>query len=125
MIDSKFLDSSVWLEYFFNGACKEIIESDYSLFLSSLSLFEIKKKLLSSGRDKNKISEIIKHIKEGATVIPVTTSIAEQAADISFVHTLATVDAIIYTSAKVNHLVLLTYDKDFSGLPDVEVLSAQ
>ena len=51
MTDFKFLDSSIWISYFFDGLYKEIIDGDNALLVSSLSLFEIKKKLI-----KEKIS---------------------------------------------------------------------
>ena len=45
MTDSRLLDSSVWLDYLFNGNHKEIIESKEILLLSVLSIFEIKRRL--------------------------------------------------------------------------------
>ena len=45
MTDSKLIDSSIWLEYLFNGKNKEILEKDEVLLLSVISLFEIEKKL--------------------------------------------------------------------------------
>ena len=124
MTDSKFIDSSVWLEYLLNGKFKSIIESDESLMISSLSLFEIKKKLLMSKRNKQKIVESIAHIKEGTMIVNVTPLITEQAADISMIHKLAAVDAIIYTSALQQGAPLLTCDSDFRGLSNVEILSS-
>ena len=123
MTDSKLLDSSVWLEYLLNGKFKDLIESDKSLMVSSLSLFEIKKKLIMNRKDKQKIAESIAYIKEGAIIVNVTPSIAEQAVDISITHKIAAVDAIIYTSALQNDSFLLTCDNDFRGLPHVEIVS--
>ena len=48
MTGSRLLDSSVWLAYLFNGAYSDVIDSEEVHLLSSLSLFEIKKKLIKS-----------------------------------------------------------------------------
>ena len=51
MTDSKLLNSSVWLAYFYaeNNEIKSIVESSIILLTSSISLFEVKNKLI---RDK-------------------------------------------------------------------------
>ena len=44
MTDSKFIDSSAWLSYFYaeNQEIKDIIESETLILTSCISLFEIK-----------------------------------------------------------------------------------
>ena len=56
MTDSKFIDSSVWLAYFFEGEHISLLESEEILFVSVLSLFEIKKKLLEKKNPGNIIN---------------------------------------------------------------------
>ena len=40
------IDSSIWLTYFLEGSYQQIIESEKTIFISSLSIFELKKKML-------------------------------------------------------------------------------
>ena len=122
MTASKCIDSSVWLEYFFNGSFKDIIEGNEMLFISSLSLFEIKKKLIKSGNLPKKVSESIEFVKERSLIISIGDEIAEYAADVSNQHNLGAVDALIYASAIKQNAILITLDNDFRGLNNVMIL---
>ena len=122
MTDSKLIDSSVWLAYLFNGQHSEIIESNEMLFLSALSLFEIKKKLVKSKIDGIKITKSINFIKKRSLIVPVGDDIAEKAVDFSLEHGLSIIDSLIYTAAVLNESTLLTLDNDFRGLKNAVVL---
>ena len=122
MTDSKLVDSSVWIDYLFNGSCKEIIDSHEMLLLSALSLFEIKKKLIKNKIEENKIKTSMEFIRKKSLVIELNGEIAEKAAEVSIKHELPIIDSLIYTTAILHHADLITLDNDFRGLKDVLVL---
>ncbi|MBI5392526.1 type II toxin-antitoxin system VapC family toxin [Candidatus Woesearchaeota archaeon] len=123
MIGSKLIDSSIWLEFLANSSYQDLIESNEVLFVSSVSIFEIRKKLLKEKIDKEIILKSINFIKARSHfVIPISTQIAEKAAEISMEFKLHTADAFIYTTALLNDCLLITADNDFRGLNSVQVL---
>ncbi len=122
MTDSKLIDSSIWLEYLFNGKYKEILEKDEVLLLSVISLFEIEKKLHKEKIELKKIMESMEFIRLKSLVINMNPEIAEKAIGISLKYNLATVDAIIYATAVKQQATLISIDNDFRGLPNVMVL---
>ncbi len=124
-IDSKyFLDSSAWISYFFaqNREVKDIIDGSYSLFTSSISLFEIKRKLIRDRLDASKISAILSYIKEKSIIIKPEQNICEEAADISIKEKLHSIDSLIYISSQINNCILVIADNDFKNLKKVIVL---
>ena len=122
MKDSKLIDSSVWIAYLFNGLYSEVIDSNDILLLSTLSLFEIKKKLVKNKVDGGKIIKSIEFIKKRSLLVPVTIEIAEKAVDFSLGNKLPIIDALIYTTSVANESTLITIDNDFRGLNNVIVL---
>lgn len=91
--------------------------------LSSLSLFEIKRKLLKNKALKRKeIEEKVAFIKSKSLVVDVDERIAEKAADIAEEKELGAADAIIYTTALLTHTTLYTLDNDFRGFDKATVL---
>ncbi len=123
MTESKLIDTSVWISYLFNGVYSEIIDKEEILLLSSLSLFEIKKKLLKEKTEKHKIQKIIDFVKKKSLIMSVTPEICEKAADISIEHNLPMTDALIYATGILNHAIIITQDNDFRNLPSVLFLS--
>ncbi|MEK6921688.1 MAG: PIN domain-containing protein [Nanoarchaeota archaeon] len=121
MTDSKLIDSSVWLSYFFNGDYREIIESDDVLYLSALSVFEIRKKLWKEKIESAKIMKCMGYLTKRSLILDVTTEIADTAVAISIENQLAAVDALIYTTALLHDAVLITKDNDFRGLKRVNI----
>ena len=122
MKDSKLIDSSVWIAYLFNGRYSEFIDSNDVLLLSTLSLFEIKKKLVKNKVDVSKIIKSIEFVKKRSLLVPVTIEIAEKAVDFSLDNKLPIIDALIYTTSVANESTLITIDNDFRGLKNVIVL---
>lgn len=57
-----------------------------------------------------------------ATIIPVDTSLALEAADISLELGLAMADSIVYATARRHGARLVTADTDFEGLPEAIVV---
>ena len=101
-IGSKLIDSSIWVAYFTKNKYVEIIEEE-TLFLSALSLFEIKKKFLKDKIPKNEVEHNIKFIKQKSIILPVTEEIAEKSAEISFEKNVPSADSIIYVTARENN----------------------
>lgn len=122
MIDSRLMDSSVWLAYLFNGQYTDIIDSDEIFLLSVLSLFEIKRKLTRNGLSNIKLAKSIDFIKKRSLIVPLSAEISEKAVDISIAHNLSAVDALIYATSLLHNASMMTLDNDFRGLKDVFVL---
>jgi len=122
MISFKLLDSSFWLNYFHNGFGRELIDGDENLYTSVLSLFEIKRKLLKQNEKASVINKVLRFIKLRSFIVQLSEKIVEEAAKISDEKSLHAIDSLIYTSSIFNNLTLLTFDNDFRGLKNVEVL---
>ncbi len=121
MIDIKCMDSSAWLGYYFGEftEVKKIVDGENILITSSLSLFEIKKKLLSLKKDPQFFLEFI---KERSEIIEPTIEITEKAAEIAIQERLAAVDALIYTTSSMHDAILITGDNDFKDCQNVLLL---
>ncbi len=125
MTDSRLLDSSAWLSYFYadNKEIKSIIESNSILLTSSISIFEIKKKLMKDKIEISKVERIIEFIKKRSLIINIDFLIADAAVNFAIKNNLATIDALIYSAAKKNNSILITLDNDFRNLNDVMILN--
>ncbi len=121
MTVSKLLDSSIWLAYLFNGLCADIVESGELFFLSTLSLFELRKKLASNGFPAAKISKSMDFVKAKSLTIPLSANIAEEAVTLAIYHDLPAIDSLIYATAILNSVSLITLDNDFRGLKHVVI----
>lgn len=119
MIECKLIDSSLWIAYLFEGAHVSFIESEEILLLSTLSLFEIKRKLYQKNVPHHLISEKIGFVKKRSLIISVNNEIAELAAELSFQHNLPAMGALIYATSRLNSAVLVTLDNDLRGLKNV------
>lgn len=116
------LDSSVWLAYYFaeSKEIKDIIDSTSPLITSTLSLFEIKKRLITL---KKETDELLTFIKHRSRIIPLDSNIAEKAVELALKHKLGTVDALIYATSILHEAKLVTGDNDFRGLEEVKIIS--
>ena len=123
MTDSKFIDSSVWLEYLIHGKYKDLFETTEILHISVLSLFEIKRKLLRDKFNANEIITALEFVKKKMLLMPVSAEICNKAVELSLQYKLGVMDALIYASAILHPAVFITCDNDFRGLPDVTILS--
>ncbi|MBI4918398.1 PIN domain-containing protein [archaeon] len=121
MTDIKFIDSSVWLSYYFaqNEEAKNIIEGERLVLTSSLCLFEIKKRLLSLKKDFATLLDFIK--KRSAICLP-SVPIVERAAELAKEYNLGAMDALIYSSAILSDAELITGDNDFRNLSRVKII---
>jgi len=122
MTDTKLLDSSIWIDYFSKEYHQEIINSGEILIISSLSLFEIKKKFIKDSVDVNKLHKIMEFIKKRSLIIPVDSKIAEKAVEFSVKNKMHMADSIIYASAILNNYTVITLDNHFEGLDKAIVI---
>ena len=122
MTDSKLIDSSVWIAYLVDSSFSEVFESDEILFLSVLSLFEIRKIFTKQKIAPEQITKSIEAIKKRSFLINVDANISELAAEISSRNKLPALDALIYASALKNNAELVTLDNDFRNLEKARIL---
>ena len=123
MTVSKLLDSSAWLEYFEgNPILTKIVDGSTIILASSISLLEVKRKLLKEKIAEEKIEKILVFMQSRAQIIEVTSAIAIEAAAFCHSNALHAIDAIIYASAQHHHVILLTGDNNFRKLQGVEFI---
>jgi predicted nucleic acid-binding protein len=124
--ESKLMDSSAWLSYFFatNKQVKDIIESSSIIYTSVISIFEIKRKLMRDGFEGN-LEEVFAFIENRSIVINLDEDISQSAADLSLQYKLHAMDALIYASAKAIYSELVTADSDFEKLDDVFIIQQE
>jgi len=122
MTDSKFIDSSIWIEYFIYSKFQEIIKSEEFLLTSVLSLFEIKRKLERLKIKKEDVEKSIKFIESKSIIILIDSQTAKHAAEMSIKYNLAAIDALIYSSSVEQNATLVTMDHHFKELPQVTIL---
>ena len=118
------IDSSGWLEYFTEGP----LANDYAHHLKHLNeiitptivLYEVYKIIKRSHSEEEALAAIAQMSK--TRILPLTDTIALQAADISLNHHVAMADAIVYATAVNEAAKLITSDADLAPLPGVTYL---
>lgn len=116
------VDSCGWLEYFSNGSnaekFAEPIQETANLIVPTLSMYEVfKVALREKGEDAAlQAVAIMKQAKE----VDLNSSLAIQAAKISFDLKMPMADAIILTTARVYQATVWTQDEDFAGISGVK-----
>jgi len=122
------IDTSVWIEYFkgtkLGLKLKDKIESGQLLFINPLIIAE-----LTQWSEKNSLDtkKILEFVYANCKVLNLSNDILEFAGkNYNTLRQIKTkiglIDVIIYVSAIINNLVLLTKDYDFNGLTGVELL---
>lgn len=120
----KVIDTSVWLLYL-GGQSKEaeeVIDASDQLIISSITLYEVKRKLLKLKVLPERVKQEVSFIKERALVEDVDETLGEDAATLGHEHSLGMADAIIYATARKYNAQLITGDNDFRGLPMVTII---
>lgn len=116
------VDTSGWIAFLNDEANADIfaepIGNIRKLFVPTICMYEIFKfvKLKEGEMEAIKISA---QLKQGQ-VLPLTETIALEAANISINYKLAMADSLIYASAKIANAIVWTQDEDFKGLPGVK-----
>lgn len=122
----KLLDTSAWIEYFRGSTQGEIVKMELSkeAATSAITLAEISQWFTKNNSD---VSVAIEHIKRNSILIELEEDILVESGKL-YVKLRPTrakiglIDAIIYMTAQIHGLSLLTSDSDFQGLPQVEML---
>jgi len=116
------VDSSGWLEYLSDGKNAKLftpaIEKTNELIVSTINIYEIYKKILLE-KDENTAIQVV-GLMQQAKVIEVNSTIAIQAAKLSFEQKIPMADSLIYITAKQNDATVWTQDVDFKDLDGVK-----
>ena len=116
------VDTSGWLEYLADTKnaknFAEAIENTDELIVSSINIYETYKKVLKE-KDEDAAIQIIGLMKQ-SKVFDVTSTIAVQAAKLSYEKDIPMADSIIYITAKENDAIVWTQDADLKGLEGVK-----
>lgn len=121
MTDSRFIDSSIWIDYLLYGNHKDLILSERILLSSVLSLIEVKKRLLRLGFGEHIAKQSIAFIKQRSIIVPIDQEIVDKTIEAIDEKSLSMVDALIYASALNSKSPLVSMDNDFRGLKNVEI----
>ena len=118
------VDTSGWLEYFFDGTnaafFAPVIEDTENLIVSVINEYEVYKKVLQIS-SRQKALRAITQMKLG-NIISLSEEIALFAAEISIQYKIPMADSIIYATGKLNNANVWTQDVDFINLPCVKYI---
>jgi len=122
------VDTWAWIELFRSSEkgkqIRKIIEKEPVNYTSMISIAEI-----SKWAEKNKVDKekIFKELRKSTTYLELSfgvlsTAGTEYGGIRKISKNIGLIDVIIYTSALIHDLKLLTGDPDFEGLPNVEFI---
>ncbi len=115
------VDSSAWLEYFAGGpnaACfREPLKQTDNLIVPTITLFEVFR-VIHRQRGENAAIQAVALMKQGQEV-PLDSSLAIQAAQLSLELKLPMADSIILTTTRTHQAELWTQDNDFADIEGV------
>lgn len=118
------IDSSAWFDYFLGEKEGKIVEkylnSQEEILISTINLTEIYSRYLRSW--PNQAQEKKNYLLGRCNLIEVSKEIALEAAKTRASKRLALADSLIYATAKLSKVKLITSDNDFRGLENVEIL---
>ena len=121
------LDSSAFIELI-KGSEKGKLVGEIAkkerVYMSTISLAEVSAWVY---RNKGDVSSIIERIKKNVTLIDLDESLLIESGKLHVElrktrKNIGLIDVIIYFSAAVNDLVLITKDRDFEGLANVDLM---
>jgi len=117
------VDSSGWIEFFTDGP----LADDFAPYLVDLAevvtptivIFEVFR-VIRRQRSEEEAIEAVAQMQK-TSVVDLDQFLALSAADVSVEHGLAMADAIVYATARVQDIQLVTADSDFEGLGGARV----
>lgn len=120
----RFLDSSIWLAHLVDASevASALLESEEIIYCSILTLFEVKKKLITSRMNQEEVATAVRFIRQRAIIININEEIIDVAVDIAVAEGLSAIDSLLYASALSVNTIFVTADNDFRGLPQVQVI---
>ncbi len=115
------VDTCGWIEWLTDGVLSDNFAPYFAapdtLLTPTLVQFELYK-WTRRNSDTETALEVMA-LTEQTRVVPLSTAIALQAADLTMEYRLSFPDAIIYACARFHQTPLITSDSHFEGLPDV------
>ena len=115
------VDSSGWLEFVADGPLAgkfaPHLETLNEVVTPSVVVYEVYQ-WIQRERSEQEALIVVAQL-EKTRIVPLTTTVALTAADLSLEHGLAMADSIVYATALLNNAELVTSDKDFVTLPGV------
>ena len=121
------VDTSGWIEYFFNGSNAAFfsspIEETESLIVPVICLYEVFKKV-NQVADEAKALKAAAQMKQGK-VVALTEEIALEAALVSLKYKLPMADSFIFAIGQAEGAEIWTQDQDFANLPNVKYKKAR
>ena len=115
------VDTCGWIEWLTDGELADCfapyLGTPAEVLVPAVIQFEIYK-WVKRERDEIMALEVVA-LTEQCQVIPLDTSTALLAADLSLAHRLSFADALIYATAQQHHATLVTADDHFAALPQV------
>ncbi len=119
------VDSSGWIEYFTNGPLADefapYLENLPEVVTPTIVIFEVFR-VIRRQRSEEEAIEAVAQMQK-TSVVDLDQFIALTAADVSIEHGLAMADAIVFATAQVQDIQLVTADSDFEGLSGARVFT--
>ncbi len=119
------VDSSGWIEYFTNGPLADefapYLEDLPEVVTPTIVIFEVFR-VIRRQRSEEEAVEAVAQMQK-TSVVDLDQFIALTAADVSIEHGLAMADAIVFATAQVQDIQLVTTDSDFEGLSGTRVFT--
>jgi len=119
------VDSSGWLEYFADGpnagAFAAAIEDRDQLLVSAVNLYEVFKRVLQQRGEPDALNAAVQ--MQQAQVVPFDSTLALNAARISFDLKLPLADSVVLATARAHDALLWTQDADFKGMDKVKYVA--
>ena len=121
----RLIDSSGWLEVFRGGPHADrvarMLGAPSEIVTPTIAVYEVYKVLKREVSEEDALQAVAQMLK--TRVVPLSETLALEAADVSLEHALAMADAIVYATARSRGAELVTTDSDLEGLPGVVFLS--
>lgn len=119
------VDTCGWIEWLIDGKFShvfgEYLEKSKHLVVPVIVQYELFKWVCRE-RDESTAYDVISLTQKGE-IVAVDTPLALLAAEVSAQHQLAMADAVVYATALQCDAKVITIDKHFASLPNVEYLS--
>lgn len=119
------VDSSGWIEYFTNGPLADefapYLEDLAEVVTPTIVIFEVFR-VIRRQRSEEEAIEAVAQMQK-TSVVDLDQFIALTAAEVSIEHGLAMADAIVFATAQVQNIQLVTADSDFEGLSGARVFT--
>ncbi len=121
------VDSCGWLEYFADGPnadyFAERLEDTSTLLVPTLCIYEVFRRLLQQ-RGRSGALEAVAAMRQAA-VVPLTDTLAMEAAALGFELKLPMADSVILATARSFNATLWTQDTHFESMPNVKYLKTK